>query len=290
MINVKVFVALLVVLFLLTLSHFFLKTPDGYSSENDQVSAAPWNQWQLSKELKEISGLAYLPGLLVTHTDEKGSVYIFDHVYGLAKEWIRLGSKPVKDDFEGIAFLDSDLYLLTSTGLLYQVQNALDLDVGSVVEPNVIDTHLLDECEFEGLATMKQDLLLLCKVNYREEDQEFLLIWSWSSETGLVDTWLRLPIIDILEKTKVEQLRASALDLFAGKVYVLAGRERLLIEIDDDRKASIFKLKKKRHQQAEGLAFVGDGSFYIADEGTGKKNKAVSSITLYQSLDDLKKL
>ena len=224
--------------------------------------------WRLPKKLREASGLAVIDDKhLLTMTDEKAIVYSFDLDTTVVKRWLTIGP-PVKGDFEGIAVKNGVVYLITSDGKLYHAPG----------DAKPVDTGLGKVCEIEGLDAVGDDLLILCKTNYREEDKGMILIFSWSLKTGLLSPHLRYSVAGLSD---VHKLHPSALAFVDGRYLILAAREKRMVIINTDGTAMVKRLKG--HRQAEGIAVLSDGRVVITDEGKHEGGL----VTVYPSIRDI---
>ena len=89
----------------------------------------PARYFKLPKRLREISGLAMLAGnRLLAHDDERGVVVEIDYRDGSIVKAFALGGRrgPVADDFEGIAAAEGRIYLVSSSGQLYEFGEGAD--------------------------------------------------------------------------------------------------------------------------------------------------------------------
>ena len=121
--------------------------------------------WKLPGRLREISGLAMTrDGRLLAHNDERGIVYEIDYRDGSIAKAFQLAdtATPVAGDFEGIAAAGEQIYLVTSSGRLYECTEGDDRE--SVLF-NAYATGVGRDCEIEGLAYdgSRRALLLMCK-------------------------------------------------------------------------------------------------------------------------------
>ncbi len=82
-------------------------------------------QLKLSSYLKEISGLAAAEdGRIFTHDDERGIVYQLNYKEGKIVKRFSIGKKIPNRDFEGIAIVKDEFYLITSSGNIYEFKEA----------------------------------------------------------------------------------------------------------------------------------------------------------------------
>jgi len=236
-------------------------------------------RWRLPKALNEASGLALAPdGRLLTVTDERAVVYGFDLETHDVSAVVSVGG-PVKGDFEGIATLGADVYIVTSTGTLYRAIDTFIAESGDSVEVQVIDTGLNKVCEIEGLASDSGRLLLACKRNYRKEDKDRLLVFALDPGSWEKSVVVNLPFDDLPDETR---LSPSGIDVDAAHYYILAAKQKQLLVLT--RAGKFVEIKHlKKHRQAEGIAILPDGSLVLLDEG----KKSGARVSYYRSLRDI---
>jgi len=130
---------------------------------NHYFSDIQRTEYRLNKELKEISGLAVTnDGKLLAHNDEEGKIFQIDYQSGKVIKTFKIGNKKIKADFEGLAATNDALFMVTSSGDLYQFYEG---DDGDEVPFNVIKTQLSSKNDVEGLCfdPASNALLLACK-------------------------------------------------------------------------------------------------------------------------------
>ena len=238
----------------------------------------PDRQLRLPRRLREISGLAMLAGdRLLAHDDERGTVVEIDYRDGSIVKDFELGGPRgrVADDFEGIAAAEDRLFLVTSTGRLYEFGEG---DNGAAVPYNRYETGVGRFHEIEGLAydPDRRVLLLLSKNprNPRQGDQVAIYRWSLDSrrlvEGGPIlieaDAFARPIERETFQPSGIERHPAS------GHYFVVAARQRAVAEITSQGTVlAVRRLKAGLHRQAEGVSFATDNTLVIADEGAGKR-------------------
>jgi uncharacterized protein YjiK len=138
----------------------------------------------------------------------------------------------------------------------------------------------MDRCGFEGITvTPDGTLYLACKYPRHPQSGHVLL---YRIESGPRPS-LRLLSVDVqplLTALRLQRLRPSGLVWLpdAGRLLVLAGKERVLMEVDaTGRMLAWRRLSRRLHRQAEGLAILPDTVIAIADEGDGRR----ATVTLY---------
>jgi uncharacterized protein YjiK len=254
---------------------------------SDQVESskvAQFQQWKLPSRLKEISGLALSPdGRLFSVDDEQAVIYEIDYEKGKIAKKFALGKPVLQGDFEGIAYLDGHLLLITSDGLLYSAVEGLD---GEHVSYEKTDTELGAECEIEGL-TQDPDqarLLIVCKEMHDDDDELAIFVWQMGNDQEQNSGRIKLPVNNILMQLETKKLHPSGIAIHphSRSLFIIAARQRALIELDfEGGFISAAKLpKKKRHRQPEGVEISRAGELIISDEGDGKRAR----LAIYSSV------
>jgi uncharacterized protein YjiK len=234
-------------------------------------------QWKLPKILKEISGLALTPDdRLFAINDEQAIIYELDYEQGMILKTFALGRPIPSDDFEGIAYLDGHIYLVTSAGLIYVTTEGND---GERVEFEVYQTGLGRFCEIEGLAQDPQSgtLLMACKKSKKRKEGGRFSIFSWSVSDHRVlhDREMVIPEYGITERIGTKHVRPSAIvvDPRTSYIYGVAGPQQAIFQLAPDGELidAIILPLAERHRQPEGIEITRDGKLLIADEGGDKK-------------------
>jgi len=263
--------------------------PDRHISlESYNLKAETATQWKLPGRLREISGLAMTPdNRLLAHTDEKGIIYEIDYQSGSIVKAFGLTdlTKPVADDFEGIAVTDEHIYLVTSSGRLYECNEGAD---GETVLFNIYTTGVGRDCEIEGLAYEpgERALLLMCKNPRSPEQKGKLTIYRWSIDTKQLveDGHTVIPIRDFSRHIKGKKFQPSGIERHpvSGNYFVVAARQATIAEITPSGQVvAVMKFPAAWHRQAEGITFAADGTLIVSDEGAGKRAR----LTLYPFSD-----
>ena len=250
----------------------------------------PESHLKLAPVLKEISGIAVTDdNRLFAHDDEKGTVYQLDMKSGkiikrfsiFEKRWF--GQDPVMEDFEDIAVLGRQFYMVSSAGVIYGFREGND---GEKVEAVRHETFLNDLYDVEGLCYDPESnaLLLACKEYPKEFSLQQLVfdkeksklklkpVYSFSLESMSLDKTPRF-LIDgkfLKKKSAKKKFKPSAIERHpqSGTFFVLAARGTLLVEIDPQGKIiDVARLPSKDHAQPEGLAFTSNGEMFISNEG-----------------------
>ncbi len=238
------------------------------------LEGRPRVQFELPRELDEISGLAWHPdGFLLAHNDEFEFVYRLNPLTGRIEGRSALGSRNATGDFEGIALGNGDqVALVTSQGRLVRHQ----LTSGETSNRSLA---LEDVCEVEGLATARSgtDLILACKTLYQGSDRDALVLLKtpWTEDhAASVELLLRIES-DALRRANVPRpFSASGIAVVdRGYLVLSARRERVLLVSESGTILGVARLDKQRHPQAEGITVDSSGSIWIADEGDGGRGR-----------------
>ena len=249
---------------------------------------------ELPGRLDEISGLDFAPNGkdLVAINDEDGEVFTIDPLTGEADK----GNKFWKDDdYEGVETVGADVWVVKSTGTLYQITNWGEDDL----EVEKYNDFLDGDNDVEGLAYDKVNnrLLLGCK-GQAGNDRDFILqkaIYAFDLEKKelLPEPAYRIEMREIQDylaihpaKREVEKLveffgpgqseftfspSALAIHPQTDELYVLSSVGKLLLVLARDGSVQhLVKLRKKVFRQPEGICFDAAGSLYIANEAKGK--------------------
>ncbi len=239
----------------------------------------------LPGRLDEVSGLAFTAdGRLFAHGDERAWIHEIDPETGEVGKRFMFGERTARDDFEGIAIVGERFFLISSGGLLYEGREVGDREDTPY---RVTDTGLGQTCEVEGLEYHPEwdELLIPCKSTTLDLDAIVIHRVPLSPDTP------RPPPI-LVERAAVAlhgvdrdfHPSGIALDPNTGTLVLIAAREQSLLEISaDGRVISALRLSRRRHPQAEGVAFGPDGTFYLADESNGRDAR----LTAYQRIEGL---
>ena len=247
---------------------------------------------RLPKYLREVSGLALDSNQqLILHHDNNARVWRFD-TQSERLETNPLQDLPIKGDFEGIARFNESIVLSASVGLLKRLDTASQLSSGqssrqtATLHPQDgwIELPFKHLCNFEGLTIVTHKdrsgtLLMPCKYPRFQEagaapaDDNLIYIFRHSLNPDLSLSSkalqrLAINITPVLKAYRLPRLRPSAIEVTNGRLLILAGKERVLLEIDMQGTLIDWRrLRWLRHRQAEGLTVLADGTLIIADEG-----------------------
>ena len=246
-------------------------------------------RWKLPKGLREVSGLTLTEDRrLLAHDDEKGIVYEIDPADGAVVKSFELADlhQPVADDFEGIAAAAGLIYLVTSSGRLYEFSEGED---GQAVLFTMYTTGVGRECEIEGLVyePQRRSLLLMSKNAFSPSLQGHLVLYCWSIDSKALVEAARttMPIARFAQHIDGEQFQPTGIERHpaTGNYFVVAAPQRAIAEFTPaGQVVAVAALPEQWHPQAEGITFGADYGLLVADEG-GKKR---ARLTLYPLAED----
>jgi uncharacterized protein YjiK len=202
-------------------------------------------------------------------------------------------------DYEAIEAVGSDVWVVKSTGTLYQVSN-----VGKANQQVAkFNTALNGDNDVEGLAydAGKNRLLLACKKDAKDDgnDKDGRYIYAFDLATK---TLSKKPVyaieleavknyLAVCEKTtRHEQLcdffltrdeydlapSAIAIHPVTGQLFITSSVGKVLMVLNPDGRIDhLQRLDKKLYAQPEGMTFDSDGTLYISTEKKKEANAKV---------------
>jgi uncharacterized protein YjiK len=239
--------------------------------------ANPNERYNLPKDLREVSGLSYYkPGRLAMVQDELAVVFIYD-----------LSSKTVVDehifgkkgDYEGVEFVDGELYMLRSDGELYHFRPTDGIKIlgGGGPEIHHIKINLPGKNDVEGLGydPKLNALLMATKDPATGNPQKPIYFYDLKRSVLWRGPVLNQAVLaDMAGDKPTSEMKPSGLAVHpkSGDYYVLsASGSRLVVMTRNGKTLSSVALDSKQFRQPEGICFSPDGTLFIASEGDGKK-------------------
>lgn len=241
---------------------------------------APVAQWLMPPQLKEISGLALTArGTVFAHDDNVGRVYEIDPKTGIVLKGFSLAGNQ-KEDFEAIAVVGSDIYLMSSNGKLFRFKEGAD---GQQVSFQVFNTGLKKDCEFESLAYEADSsrLLMACKRILDKNAHQDLVIYSLPLPLNRATMrMMRFSLEDVVGANKWKNFRPSdmTIDPITHNYVVIASHEKGLVVLTPDGSVVRSEPLPGDHQQPEGVAITRDSLLLVSDEA----NVRPAMITAYR--------
>lgn len=255
----------------------------------------PAGHFKLPKDLTEISGITeYGNNYLLCVQDEKGKIYVYDLTEHEIVEEVKFYEK---GDFEDIALVGDDIYVLKSNGTLYRVT---DFNLKSQ-NTEKIKTHLTDLNNTEGLTydSTYNQLLIACKglpgktgkdyeghkaiyafdLDSMELEREPYVLISSDSIKKFIYQDATVQFVEDINQfvdpiTGSFTILPSAIAIHPSNnyLYILSSPAELLIVMD--RQGNLKHLQKLELDlfiQPEGMTFLRNGTLLISNEG--KKGK-----------------
>ena len=250
-------------------------------SDKKSADSKPVAMWIMPPELREISGLALTAdGRVLTHDDEVAKVYVIDPRRGMLLKQFTLGTG-MRGDFESITIAGTDIYMLSSNGVLYQFQEGAD---GAGVPYSANDLKLGKECEFESMVYQADSnwLVMPCKNAHDKSLDHNLVIYRWKIGGTSSDrlSMVTVPFAELVGNNKWKSLHPSdiTIDPVSGNFVMIASHEKALIEMTKNFDLVRAQPLPPGHNQPEGVAITKDSILMISDEATRKP----ADISLYR--------
>jgi uncharacterized protein YjiK len=232
--------------------------------------SAPDDKMELGSHLKEISGMAYIPGsnLILSENDEKGDIFTID--FSDKRDQIGKIKFGGKDDYEDIVYTDSAVYMLVSEGKIVQVMTR---DSSLTTTEFNLEKGGKNEFEAMYLDELTHSLILLCKECAHEKDEirvayRFdLATHSFSAEPAYT---IHISDIQKMMGDDAAEFKPSAAGInpMTGKLFIVASvGKALVIATRDGKIEQVYKLDPVLYNQPEGLTFAPNGDLYISNEG-----------------------
>jgi uncharacterized protein YjiK len=284
--------SILLVLFFISCGTASNKTNDQDTVSKETLEPKGGKFYRVPNELMEISGISFINDtVLVAIQDEEGILYFYD----LLKEEITKKYEFWKGkDYEDLAVVGNDLWIVSSSGALYEIKNFKS----EYTKPKVFKTVLKEDNNIEGLAYDKKNnrLLLAVKDISLDGDEKEKDIYAFDLKTKTLNPTaiysIRLSEIESFFKgDEIEEFskkilkavgnqnlnqvfRTSALSFhpITGELYVLSSLNNIVAVLNSKGSiVRILELDGKEFIQPEGLAFTHDGRLFISNEGKGQQ-------------------
>ena len=284
--------ALLLVLFLISCQSSEKKADTQDTIDKQTLEPKGGKLYVVPDELIEISGISFVDSTtLVAIQDEEGILYFYDlTTEKISKKYEFWKGK----DYEDLAVVGDNLWIVNSSGALYEIINFKQ----GPSKPNVHKTVLKEENNIEGLAYDKANNRLLLAVKdislNGAEKQKDIYAFDLKTKTLNQKPAYSVKLSDIEEYFKGDKIeefskkilkavgnqnlnevfRTSALNFHpkTGELYVLSSLNNIIAVYNTQgRIIKVLELDGKEFIQPEGLAFTNDGRLFISNEGKGKQ-------------------
>ena len=233
--------------------------------------------FKLDLRLQEISGIIWdnHKDQFIAHNDEKGSVFFLDRGAGtiMGEPYV---FNPAKGDYEDIAIIGADIYVLRSDGTIFKIVTD---SLGNRQTADLGRPGLSDKNDFESLYydSERKALVMLCK-NCDGDDKKIVSAYAYYPDSTGFDN---KPIYSI-DVSKIEELSprktsrfqpsAARIHPVLKKLIILSSASNQLAIADTNGNVeSVYMLAKNTFPQPEGLTFKSNGEMFIANEGIGSK-------------------
>jgi uncharacterized protein YjiK len=230
------------------------------------------NHWEVPSVLKEISAIAYVgPDLFACVQDEAGTIFMYNtRSAKLEREIVFAGA----GDYEGITLVGNTAYIITSGGILYEVDNIKS----SAPKVKQFTTPLTGIQNVEGLCYDYRNKRLLTSIKGADPHQQnYKGIYSFELTAGRMAL---NPVFKIqgddpnlmagpANKPK-DRFQPSDLAVHpsSGEVYIIDAVNAQLLILEPSGKIKIgYSLPSVPFSQPEGITFSPKGELFISNEG-----------------------
>ncbi len=245
----------------------------------------PNKKHTLPKILNEVSGIVptpnYLPNAIACVQDEKGEIYWYNATQDKIVAHLKFGKK---GDYEDIALVKQQLYILRSDGHLYQLDLSAKRNKKGNLKAKSIKTQLPKHLDAEGLCywPAKKQLLIACKANFAPH-KKAIFAYDLSQQK------LQEKPLKILDQAVLGQLLANnnskrssptffqpsgiAVHPLTQELYLISANHPMLLVLSPNAQTvkHLQHLPAKQFKQAEGICFMPNGDLLIANEGRNGK-------------------
>ncbi|WBL23894.1 SdiA-regulated domain-containing protein [Zunongwangia sp. HRR-M8] len=229
-------------------------------------------KWDLPNRLEEISGMDFVDDeRMAAIQDEEGIIFIYNLLSKKIEQEIKFGKS---GDYEGLALIGNNAYVLRSDGVIFEVQHYLDENKKVTKH----ETFIKAKHNAEGLcADLKNNRLLIAVKDRDPLSNNTKGIYAFDLETKkLLQTPayaidLEDPIFsDVKRKNKLMVMMPSEVNInpVTGEIYITDGRNpKLLVLSPNGESKKLYLLKREKFYQPEGIAFKKNGELFISNEG-----------------------
>ena len=260
------------ILGLVAIIYFTMDFPFSLERKDFEPEYSIQQKWDMPNRLEEISGMDFVDNdRMAAIQDEEGIIFIYNLSTKKIEREIDFGKS---GDYEGLAIVENDAFVLRSDGVIFEVNNYL------AENPNVTkhETFIKAKHNAEGLcADLKNERLLLAVKDRDPLSNNTKGIYAFDLKTKkLLQTPayaidLEDPIFEnVKTKNKLTVMMPSEVNINpkTGEVYITDGRNpKLLVLSPDGDSKKLYLLKREQFYQPEGLAFRKNGDFFISNEG-----------------------
>lgn len=226
-------------------------------------------KWDLPEALNEISGITWISeDLIACIQDEDGIIFIYNLETSSVEKQIEFGRG---GDYEGIAVVGKDAYVLRSDGIIMEVAGFMDEE--PQVYQHVTSVNQLPGINIEGLcADPSNDRLLLATKERKSSSKQkeiYAVDIDQKSSGGepLFTVDFSDPIFQDIKGKEKFMPGEIGIHPKSGEIYILDGSEpKLLIAGKEGSLKEIIIFNRKEFANPEGLTFSPEGELYISNE------------------------
>jgi len=233
-------------------------------------------EFKLDILIKEISGIVWdtEKNQFIAHNDEKGKLFFLDRGAGTIMEEFTFNE--AKGDYEDIAMIGQDVYILRSDGALFKI--GMDSS-GKRNSSDLGKIGLSDKNDFESLYYDhdRKALIMLCK-NCGSDDKKTISAFAYYPDSiGFVTKPIYQINVDKIKElsprsTSRFQPSAARVHPIMKKLFILSSASNQLAITDINGEVEgVYMLAKKTFPQPEGLTFKSNGEMFITNEGVTSK-------------------
>ena len=239
-----------------------------------ELEREPWKyeilqKWDLPEALNEISGIAWIDeGRIACVQDEDGIIFIYNLKTQAVEDEIEFGSG---GDYEGIAVIGKDIYVLRSDGIIIEISNFAGTN--QQVKKHATGISKISGINLEGLCADPKNNRLLVAVKERKRAPGHKEIYSLDLNRKFSEQEIAFkidfsdPIFQNVNGKKKFMPGEIGLHPETGEFYILDGTEpKLLIAGQNGNLKELFWLKLEEFGNPEGLSFSPEGDLYISNE------------------------
>jgi uncharacterized protein YjiK len=236
----------------------------------------PDENYTLPKALEEVSGLTYYKNdQLLCVQDEEAVVHVFDTKKKKVVHDFGFGGF---GDFEGIEYVNGEVYVLESNGNLFRFEppantDPIEMEVVRTVRRTRTDLPKKTEVEGLGYDPKTKRLLIAVKSGGGPSSDKAVYSFDLLNKAVFKDMSLNDEQLDGAGiNPKTYKPSGIAVHPITGEWYILTSvGKRLLITNRQARILYSEPLDPKQFRQPEGICFAPNGDLFIASEGNGKK-------------------
>lgn len=281
-------------IYLLLLNACNQPLPNKMSKQTEYNLENPTLSLKLSKELREISGIAYFDkDQAIAIQDERAVLYYLSLSDGAISDSISFGED---GDFEGIAVNDENIFVLRSDGYIFIIPQ----HPGDHSKIKKVNTFLDNRHDCEGICynPLTKNLLITCKENPEETEEPLRNIYNFSlqNETIEKNPLFNIRLSDIknylnnaTDYSGIDELKEyfqdDTEDFFypsdiavhpkSGDIYICSAKAISILMVigQDGQLKDIQLIPEEILPQAEGISFKPNGDLILCSEGKVKEER-----------------